>query len=119
MSQKIFNNNLVANRKNKVTLMLNKPAYIGMCNLELPKVLMYGFHYGYIKDKYGNNSRKLFTDTDGLMDEIKIEDVYEDFSNEKEMLDFSNYSTKSKYYDDSNNLAIGKVKDETGRVGIE
>ena len=52
--------------------------------------------------KYGNNSRKLFTDTDSLMYEIKIQDVYEDFSNDKEMFDFSNYSAKSKYYDNSN-----------------
>ena len=44
MSQKIFDNNLVAIRKNKVTLTLNKPAYVGMCILELSKVLMYKFH---------------------------------------------------------------------------
>ena len=30
--------------------------------------------------------------------EIKTEDVCEDFSSNKEMFDFSNYSTKSKYY---------------------
>ena len=35
------------------------------------------------------------------------------------MFDFSNYSTKSKYYDDSNKLVIGKMKDETGGVAIE
>ena len=45
MSHKIFDNDLVAIRKNKVTLTLNKPAYIGMCILELSKVLMYEFHY--------------------------------------------------------------------------
>ena len=56
VSYKIFNNDLVAIRENKVTLTLNKPAYIGMCILELSKVLMYGFHYDYIKNKYGNNS---------------------------------------------------------------
>ena len=33
------------------------------------------------------------------MYEIKTEDVYEDFSSNKEMLDFSNYSTKSRCYD--------------------
>ena len=44
------------------------------------KVLMYKFHYDYIKNKCGNNSRLLFTDTDSLMYEIKTEDVYEDFS---------------------------------------
>ena len=56
---------------------------------------MYEIHYDYIKNKYCNNSRLLFSDTVSLMYEIKIED----FSKEKKMLDFSNYSTKSKYYD--------------------
>ena len=54
------------------------------------------FHYDYIQNKYGNNWRLLFTNTDSLMYEIKTEDVYEDFSNNKEMSDFSNYSHKSK-----------------------
>ena len=48
MSHKIFDNNLVAIRKSKVALRLNKPAYIGMCILELSKILMYEFHYDYI-----------------------------------------------------------------------
>ena len=82
MSHKIFDNDLVAIRKNKVTLTFNKPAYFGMCILELSKVLMYEFHYDYIKNNYGNDSRLLFTDTVSLMYEIKIEDVYEDFSND-------------------------------------
>ena len=50
---------------------------------------------------------------------ITIEDVYEDFSSDKQMLGFSNYSTKSKYYDNSNKLNIGKMKDETGGDAIE
>ena len=44
MSPKIFDNNLVAIRKNKVTLTLNEPAYAGMCILDLSKELMYEFH---------------------------------------------------------------------------
>ena len=35
MSHKIFDNNLVAIRKSKLALKLNKPAYIEMCILEL------------------------------------------------------------------------------------
>ena len=70
-----------------------------MCVLELSKALMYEFHYDYINDRFGNNSRLLFTGTDSLMYEIKTEDVYEVFSNDKEMFGFSNYSTRSKYYD--------------------
>ena len=111
MSLKIFDNDLVAIRKNKVTLTLDKPADIGMYILELGKVLMYEFHYDYIKNKYGNTSRLLFTDTDSLMYESKTEDIFKDFSNDKEMFDFSNYSTKSKYCDDSNKLVVGKMRD--------
>ena len=92
MSHEIFDTDLVAIRKNKVTLMLKKPAYTGMCSLELSKVLMYEFHYDYIKNKHGNNSKLLFTGTDSLVYQIKTDDVYEDFSNNKGMFDFSNYS---------------------------
>ena len=49
MSQKIFDNDLVAIRKSKVALTLKKPAYAAMCILYLNKVLMDEFHYDYIK----------------------------------------------------------------------
>ena len=90
-----------------------------MCILELSKVLMYEFHCNYIKNKYDNKSKLSITYTNSLMYEIKTEDVYEDFSNEKEMSDFSNYLTKSKYNDNSNKLVVSKMKDETVGVGIE
>ena len=35
------------------------------------------------------------------------------------MFDFSNYSIKSKDYDDSNKLVVSKMKDETAGVAIE
>ena len=73
MSHKLFDNDFVAIRKNKITLTLNKLAYIGMCILELSKVLLYQFHYDYIKNELGNNSRLLYADTDSLMYEIKTE----------------------------------------------
>ena len=90
-----------------------------MCVLELSKVFMYEFHHDYIESKYENKSKLLFTDTDSLVYEIKTKDVYEDFSSDKEMFDCSNYLTKSKYYDDSNKLVIGKMKGETRGVVIE
>ena len=37
----------------------------------------------------------------------------------KKLYGFSNYSTKSKYYDDSNKLVIRKMEDETADVVIE
>ena len=38
MSLKIFGNNLLVICKSKIALKLNKPAYTGMCILELSKV---------------------------------------------------------------------------------
>ena len=65
MSHRIFDNNLVAIQKSKVSLNLNKPPYIEMCILEFRKVLMYEFHYDYIKNKHDNISK--LADTDSLM----------------------------------------------------
>ena len=119
MSHKIFDNDLVGIRNSKVTVTLNQPAYIGMRILELSKVLIYKFHYDYIKNKYDNKSKLLFKGTDSLMYEIKTEDVYEDFRHNKEMFDFSSYLSKSKYDDTSNKLVIGKMKDETGVLRLK
>ena len=58
-----------------------------MCILDLSKLLIYEFHYDYIKNKYGNNSRLLLSDTNSLMYETKTEDVSEDFSKDKEIFD--------------------------------
>ena len=59
--------------------------------------------------------RLLLTDTDSLMYEIKTEDL----RNDKQMFNLSDYSTKSKYYDNSNKLVVGKMKHETAVVAIE
>ena len=98
---------------------MNSLVYASLLNDFSSKVLMYGFHYDYIKNKYNSKSKLLFTDTDSLMYEIKTEDVYEDFNSDKKMFDFSNYSRKSKNYDNLNKLVIGKMKDETGCVATE
>ena len=122
MSHKIFDNNLVAFRKSKVALKLNIPAYTGMRIFELSKLLMYEFHHDYVKNKYDNKPKILFMDTDSLMCEIKTEYVYEDFSSDKNILDFSNYATtivKSKYYYNSNKLFIHKMKGETAGIAIK
>ena len=98
VSSKIFNENLAA-QKIKETVTLNRPAYVGMCILDLSKTLMYDFHYNYIKKKYGNKARLLFTDTDSLTCEIEAEDVYKNFWNDKDKFDNSDYSESSPYFD--------------------
>ena len=109
---KIINENLVAVRMRYRFIKFNKPAYVGMCILDLSKVLMYDFHYNFIKDKYGDRAQLLFTDTDSLCYHIETDDVYQDLDNYREMFDNSDYSKSSKFYFDDNKKVIGKMKDE-------
>ena len=119
MTPKIFDNGLVAIRKHKFTLTLNKPPYVGMWKLDLSKVLMYELYYDYIKNEHGNKPTLLFVDTGSLMYELKTKDILEDFSKDKKLSDFSNYSTKSKCYDYWNKLVVDKIKDETTSVPVK
>ena len=118
VSSKIFNENLVAVHKIKETLTLNRPAYVGMCILDLSKTLMYDFHYNYIKDKYGKKARLLFTDTDSLTYEIEAKDVYKDFFKDKDKFDNSDYPEYSPYFYKENKKVIGKFKDESAGIPI-
>ena len=118
ISSKIFNEDLVAVHKTKTTLTLNRPAYVGMCILDLSKTLMYDFHYNYIKSKYGDKARLLFTDTDSLTYEIEADDVYQDFWKDKHLFDNSDYPNDSPFFDSTNKKVIGKFKDEKAGTPI-
>ena len=102
VSSKIFNENLMAVHKIKETLTLNRPAYGGMCILDLSKTLMYDFHYNYIKKKYNDRAKLLFTNTDSLTYEIETVDAYKDFWTDKDMFDNSDYPENSPYYCNTN-----------------
>ena len=110
ISWKIFSKNFVAVHKIKPVLTLNKPIYVAFSILNLSKYLMYEFHYTYIKNKF--DAKLLFTDTDSLVYEIKTRDVYEDFYENKNLFDFSDYPLDSKFFDPDNKKFIGKIKDE-------
>ena len=71
VNSKIFNEDLVAVHKIKETLTLDRPAYVGMCILDLSKTLMCDCHYNYIKSRYNNKAELLFTDTDSLCYEMR------------------------------------------------
>ena len=54
----------------------------------------------------------MFTDTESLVYEIKTKDVYENFYQNKNLFDFSDYPLDSKFFDPVNEKVIGKMKDK-------
>ena len=114
-SRKIFNENLVSVHMKKTSLTMNKPVYLGMCILDLSKIIMFDFHYNYIKPKYGNDAKLLFTDTDSLFYEIQTEDFYKDISGDvKDRFDTSDYPENhpSGIPTGINKKVLGMFKDE-------
>ena len=112
---KIFSENLVSVHLKKTSLIMNKPVYLGMCILDLSKTIMYDFHYQYIKPKYGEKAKLLFTDTDSLMYEIETEDFYKDISEDvKDRFDTSDYPENhpSGIPTGINKKVLGMFKDE-------
>ena len=63
--------------------------------------------------------RLLLADTDRLVNEIKTENVYSDFSKNKKVSHFSNISLESKYYDDSKAKKTWKWKEDMRGIAIE
>ena len=51
VSQKIFSENFVAIHVNEPVLTINTPIYVRFSILDLSNLLMYDFHYKYIKNK--------------------------------------------------------------------
>ena len=53
---------------------MNKPIYLGLSILEISKILMYEFWYDYIKQKFNDNFRLCYMDTDSFVMHIKTND---------------------------------------------
>ena len=112
----VFSENLVAVHMGKTKTYYNKPIYLGMAILDLSKLILYDFHYGYIKKKYGEKARLLFTDTDSLTCEIETEDFYKDITPDvKTHFDTSEISKDhpSGIPSGLNKKVLGMFKDET------
>ena len=119
-SRKIFNENLVSVHMKKTSLTMNKPVYLGMSILDLSKTVMYDFYYNYIKPKYGNKAKLLFTDTDSFLFEIQTKDFYNDIAEDvKDRFDTSDYPKNhpSGIPTGINKKVLGMFKDEAaGKV---
>ena len=76
----LFDENLMGCEMGKIKVVMNKPVYLGQVILDLSKIVMYEFHYDYMKQKYGENLKLCYMNTDSLVYHIKNEDFYEDIA---------------------------------------
>ncbi len=118
-SFRLFFEELAALNMKKTKLYLNRPIYVGFAILDLSKLLMYQFHYEYMKPKYGCNGKLLFTDTDSLCYEIKTDDVYQDMLQDIDLFDTSEYTQDHPLHSLTNKKVLGKMKDETHGIPIQ
>ena len=110
VNSRIFNENLVAVHEINETLKLDRPAYVGMCSLDLSKTLLYDFHYNYIKRRYYNKAKLLLTDTDSLCYEIETQDIYKELWKDRNLFDYSDYPKDNKFFYSTNKKVNGKFK---------
>ena len=117
----IFSENFVAIDSRLTEIMINKPIYIGLCVLDISKILMYDFHYQYMKKKFRKNCKLLYTDTDSLIYEIICDDIYASMKQDIHLFDTSDYSKDNIYNIPLvNKKVVGLMKDEcNGQVVSE
>ena len=114
-SHKMFLKHLMAIEIKKTRVKMIKTLYLGVTTLDVSKTLMYEFWYNYIGPKYGDKAKLYYTDTDSFIINIKIEDFFEDISNDVERwFDTSNYDKNDKrpLLIDKNEEVPGLFKDE-------
>ena len=59
---------------------LDKPMVLGVCILDISKIVMVNFHSKHIKSKYGRGATLIYSDTDSLIYPVITYDVYEKYA---------------------------------------
>lgn len=109
----IFSENCVAIEMEKTSIKMDKPIAIGMCVLDISKVVMCEFHYDHMKQKYHENVEILYTDTDSFVYRIECEDYYSDMNEDLHLYDTSDFPLENIYNIPRTNKKVpGLMKDE-------
>ena len=77
---------------------------------------MYQFYDDELKPKYNDKIKLVYTDTDTFALYTETDDIYNDFNDIKEQMDFSEYAKTHPNYDETNKKVLGKFKDELNGV---
>ena len=100
----------------KIKVVMNKQVYLGQAILDLSKIVMYEFHYDYMKQKYNDKNLTLcYMDTDSLIYSIETDNLYKDIADDvKDRFGTSGYNSNRPLPVGLNKKVIGLMKDELG-----
>ena len=109
-----FGENLMGCEMGHVKVFMKKPVYLDQAILDLSKIVMYKFHYDYMKPKF-KDSQFCYMDTDSLIYNIKTEDFYADIADDvPARFDTSGYIPDRPLPINLNKKVISLMKDELG-----
>jgi len=88
---------------------MNQPQYIGYHILELAKYHLYHFWYTVMKDHYGERASLIYSDTDGFILSLEIEDLKSELLNYplRDYIDRSNFPADHELYNNSRKGQLG------------
>ena len=111
-----FRPNLMGCEMGKIKVVMNKPVYLGQAILDLSKIVMYEFHYNYMKQKYNDDKLTLcYMDTDSLIYSIETDNFYKDIADDvANRFDMSSYNPDRPLPVGSNKKVIALMKDKLG-----
>lgn len=92
---------------------MDKPIFLGMTILDISKLHMYQFYYDVLKKKYNEHIKLVYTDTDSYVIQTFTDDIYKDFKELHQYMDFSDYPVEHPCHDKTNKKKLGVFQ---GRV---
>ena len=110
-----FGNNSSVVELSNTQVKEHKPIYSGQAILDISKMLLYEFHYGYMVPKYRSRQHLMYNDTDSTVYEIQTKNFYTDISLDVDIwFDTSNYppNLDRPLPKGRNKMVLSKMKDE-------